>query len=163
MEKVNDIRHGRHCVFHLHVHLVFVTKYRYGVFTREILDDLKEIFSSVCSDFEAELVEFDGEEDHVHLLVVYPPKVAISSLVNSLKGVSSRLIRKKGYPSIQSKRNFGVALSGHQATLQAVAVERRSPSLSSISNSKELPTKGKLAKLGAPYILPLKGEVLRRA
>ena len=96
MEKVNDIRHGRHCVFHLHVHLVFVTKYRYGVFTREILDDLKEIFSSVCSDFEAELVEFDGEEDHVHLLVVYPPKVAISSLVNSLKGVSSRLIRKKG-------------------------------------------------------------------
>ena len=103
MEKVNDIRHGRHCVFHLHVHLVFVTKYRYGVFTREILDDLKEIFSSVCSDFEAELVEFDGEEDHVHLLVVYPPKVAISSLVNSLKGVSSRLIRKKGYPSIQKE------------------------------------------------------------
>ena len=152
MEKVNDIRHGRHCVFHLHVHLVFVTKYRYGVFTREILDDLKEIFSSVCSDFEAELVEFDGEEDHVHLLVVYPPKVAISSLVNSLKGVSSRLIRKKGYPSIQKK-----------LTLQAVAVERRSPALSSISNPKELPTKDKLAKLGAPYILPLKGEVLRRA
>ena len=91
MEKVNDIRHGRHCVFHLHVHLVFVTKYRYGVFTREILDDLKEIFSSVCSDFEAELVEFDGEEDHVHLLVVYPPKVAISSLVNSLKGVGGSL------------------------------------------------------------------------
>ena len=87
MEKVNDIRHGRHCVFHLHVHLVFVTKYRYGVFTREILDDLKEIFSSVCSDFEAELVEFDGEEDHVHLLVVYPPKVAIlrQSLWNSME------------------------------------------------------------------------------
>ena len=160
MEKVNDIRHGRHCVFHLHVHLVFVTKYRYGVFTREILDDLKEIFSSVCSDFEAELVEFDGEEDHVHLLVVYPPKVAISSLVNSLKGVSSRLIRKKGYPSIQ-KKLWGGSL--YQATLQAVAVERRSPALSSISNPKELPTKDKLAKRGAPYILPLKGEVLRRA
>ena len=164
--------------------MVFVTKYRYGVFTREILDDLKEIFSSVCSDFEAELVEFDGEEDHVHLLVVYPPKVAISSLVNSLKGVSSRLIRKKGYPSIQKKLWGGSLWSpsyfagscggaplsvlkqyieSQRTPKQAVAVERRSPSLSSISNPKELPIKGKLAKLGAPYILPLKGEVLRRA
>ena len=84
MKKVNDIRTGRHCVFLFHAHLVFVTKYRYGVFTKIILDGLKEIFASVCRDFEAELIEFDGEEDHVHLLVVYPPKAAISSLVNSL-------------------------------------------------------------------------------
>ena len=103
MEKVNSIRTGRHCVFLLHVHLVFVTKYRRGVFTKAILDDLKEIFASVCHDFEAELVEFDGKDDHVHLLVTYPPKIAISALVNSLKGVSSRLIRKKRYPSIQKK------------------------------------------------------------
>ena len=79
MEKVNSIRTGRHCVFLLHVHLVFVTKYRRGVFTKAILDDLKEIFASVCHDFEAELVEFDGEDDHVHLLVTYPPKIAISA------------------------------------------------------------------------------------
>ena len=72
MKKVNDIRTGRHCVFLLHAHLVFVTKYRYGVFTKVILDDLKEIFASVCRDFEAELIEFDGEDDQVHLLVVYP-------------------------------------------------------------------------------------------
>ena len=67
MEKVKDIRTGRHCVFSLHVHLVFVTKYRYGVFTKAILEDLREIFASVCQDFEAKLVEFDGEDDHVHL------------------------------------------------------------------------------------------------
>ena len=53
--------------------------------------------------FESELVEFDGEHDHVHLLVNYPPKVAVSHLVNSLKGVSSRMIRKKNYPSIRQK------------------------------------------------------------
>ena len=103
MEKISDIRRGRHCVFLLHAHLAFVTKYRHGVFTKAILDDLKEIFASVCRDFEAELVEFDGEDDHVHLLVVYPPKVAISSLVNSLKGASSRVIRKKGYPCDSEK------------------------------------------------------------
>ena len=101
MEKVKDIRTGRHCVFSIHAHLVFVTKYRYGVFTKAILEDLGGIFAKVCKDFEAELVEFDGEDDHVHLLVVYPPKIALSSLVNSLKGVSSRLIRKRNYPSIQ--------------------------------------------------------------
>jgi putative transposase len=102
MEKVNEIRSGRHCIFNLHVHLVFVTKYRRDVFSIEILEDLRDIFSSVCKDFEAELVEFDGESDHVHLLVNYPPKISISSLVNSLKGVSSRLIRRKNYPVIQS-------------------------------------------------------------
>lgn len=52
----------------MHVHLVFVTKYRREVFTKEILDELKPIFAAVCADFGAELIEFDGEDDHVHLL-----------------------------------------------------------------------------------------------
>jgi len=99
----NDLRRGRHVVYNLHVHLVFVAKYRRKVFTKEILDDMRGIFESVCTDFEAQLVEFDGEDDHVHLLVNYPPKVSISKLVNSLKGVSSRMIRKKNYPSIKQK------------------------------------------------------------
>lgn len=103
MEKNNDIRHGRHCVFKMHVHLVFVTKYRRGVFTKEAIDDLRGILANVCLDFESDLIEFDGEDDHVHLLVNYPPKVAVSKLVNSLKGASSLLIRKKEYPSIKKK------------------------------------------------------------
>ncbi|WP_321936488.1 IS200/IS605 family transposase [Paraburkholderia sp. J8-2] len=98
-----ELRHGRHCVFSMHVHLVFVTKYRRDVFTKAILDDMRIVFANVCRDFEAKLVEFDGEDDHVHLLVNYPPKVAVSALVNSLKGVSSRMIRQKNYPSIQHK------------------------------------------------------------
>ena len=109
IKKNNDIRHGRHCTFLMHTHLVFVTKYRREVFTREILHELRLIFSSVCTDFEAKLVEFDGEDDYVHLLVNYPPKVAVSKLVNSLKGVSSHLIRKKDYPSVR-KKLWGKAL-----------------------------------------------------
>lgn len=111
MDKYKDIRHGRHCVFMMHVHLVFVTKYRREVFTEEILDDLRPMFASVCTDFEAELVEFDGEDDHVHLLANYPPKVSVSNLVNSLKGVSSRMIRKKNYPSIRNKLSGGALWS----------------------------------------------------
>lgn len=102
MLKSTDLSRGRTCVFLLHMHLVFVTKYRRVVFIKEILLELKDIFDSVCKDFGCRLVEFDGKDDHVHLLVNYPPKIAISTLVNSLKGVSSRLIRKKKYPSIQN-------------------------------------------------------------
>ncbi len=99
----NDLRRGRHVVYNLHVHLVFVAKYRGQVFTQQILDDMQAIFENVCSKFEAKLVEFNGESDHVHLLIIYPPKVAVSSLVNSLKGVSSRLLRKKEYPTIKEQ------------------------------------------------------------
>ena len=102
LESNNNFRRGRTCVFLLHAHLVFVTKYRRNVFVEEVLLDLKDIFNSVCQDFGSELIEFDGKEDHVHLLVNYPPKIALSSFVNSLKGVSSRLIRKKNYPSVQN-------------------------------------------------------------
>ncbi|BAI81630.1 transposase, IS200 family (plasmid) [Deferribacter desulfuricans SSM1] len=94
MEKSSKIRTGRHCVFLLHVHLVFVTKYRKSVFQKKHLETLKEIFAKVCQDFEAELIELNGESDHVHLLVNYPPKVAVSKLVNSLKGVSSRKLKQ---------------------------------------------------------------------
>ena len=87
----------------MHVHLVFVTKYRRGVFTDDILGKLKPIFANVCADFGSELIEMDGEDDHVHLLVNYPPKVAVSSLVNSLKGVSSRMLRKEKHLDIRKK------------------------------------------------------------
>jgi putative transposase len=102
LQSNNYFRRGRTCVFLLHAHLVFVTKYLRNVFVNEVLIDLKDIFNSVCNDFGSELIEFDGKEDHVHLLVNYPPNVSLSSLVNSLKGVSSRLIRKKNYPSVQN-------------------------------------------------------------
>ena len=73
----NGIRTGRHCVFLLHAHLVFVTKYRHRVFGDRHLARMEEIMRAVCDDFEAELVEFNGETNHVHLLVNFPPKVAL--------------------------------------------------------------------------------------
>jgi hypothetical protein len=60
---------------------------------------LEEIFRDVCKDFEVELREFNGEKDHVHLLVNDPPKVRLSALVNSLKGVSSRRMKQE-FPGI---------------------------------------------------------------
>jgi hypothetical protein len=65
--------------------LVFVTKYRRDALSEPALRDLSRIFAKVCKDFEADLIECNGEDDHVHLLIVYPVKVALSKLVNSLK------------------------------------------------------------------------------
>ena len=83
----------------LHAHLVFVTKFRHKVFTDVHLRRMEEIMRDVCAHFEVELVEFNGENNHVHLLVNFPPKIALSKLVNSLKGVSSRRMRQE-YPEL---------------------------------------------------------------
>ena len=72
-----------------------MTKYRQKAFTDAYLIRLEEIMRDVCGDFEVEPAEFNGESNHVHLLVNFPPKVALSKLVNSLKGVSSRRMRQE--------------------------------------------------------------------
>jgi putative transposase len=90
--------------------LVFVTKYRRSVLTEAAHETLRELFARICQDFEARLVEANGEDDHVHLLVEYPPKVALSTLVNSLKGVSSRRLRQQ-HPDIAARYYKGVLWS----------------------------------------------------
>lgn len=105
-----EYRTGRHVVYMLHAHLVFVTKCRRDVLSEPAIFDLKRIFAKVCRDFEAALIECDGQDDHVHLLVHYPPKVALSKLVNSLKGVSSRLLRES-CPEITERYHEGVLWS----------------------------------------------------
>ena len=108
MDISNEYRTGRHCVFKIHCHLVFVTKYRRNVLEGYMFPTLEMLFGKVCEDFEAELVEFNGEDDHVHLLVNYPPKVSVAKLVNSLKGVSSRKL-KLHHPEV-TNRYFKSAL-----------------------------------------------------
>ena len=81
--------------FSLQMHLVLVTKYRRKVITAEVLLRLEEVFHATCLKWESRVVEFNGEPDHVHLLIDYNPKVQISKFVNNLKTVSSRLIRKE--------------------------------------------------------------------
>ncbi|NES21971.1 MAG: IS200/IS605 family transposase [Symploca sp. SIO3E6] len=94
----NNLRKGRHSVTVLYTHLVFVTKYRAKLFEQEGLETLEIAFKSVASKMDFKMVEFNGESDHVHLLVEYPPKLSISTLVNHLKGVSSRMYRQQ-FPS----------------------------------------------------------------
>ena len=91
---MQDFRRGRHSVSLLTVHLVYVTKYRRRIFDSAALNWLAGHFRKVCETVDCRLIASDGEADHVHMLVEYPPKVSVSALVNILKGTSSRMLRQ---------------------------------------------------------------------
>ncbi len=86
---------GFRSVYLLTAHIVFVTKYRKKVINKDIHQRLASIFDEACSKWESSLLEFNGETDHVHLLIRYHPQVQLSKFIANLKTVSSRLIRKE--------------------------------------------------------------------
>lgn len=88
-------KHGFRSVYALTVHIVFVTKYRRKAINLLMLKRLEEIFQETCAKWECQLLEFNGERDHVHLLVNFSPQVQLSKLIANLKTVSSRLLRKE--------------------------------------------------------------------
>ncbi|MEV6068207.1 IS200/IS605 family transposase [Nocardia sp. NPDC052001] len=96
-----DIRRGRTVMHNLQAHLVFVTRFRREALSDPMLTRCEQIMAEVCDKFDATLIEFRGGEDHAHLLVHYPPTVQVSTLVNSLKGVSARYLRQEFPENIQ--------------------------------------------------------------
>ncbi len=76
--------------YNLTAHLVFVTKYRKKILSNQLLTELEQVFSSILEARKGELIEFNGESDHVHLIVSYLPQIAVSNLVVNLKATSSK-------------------------------------------------------------------------
>jgi len=85
----------------LKAHLVLTTKYRRKAITPSMLARLQEIVQMFCQEQGCEIVEFNGEADHIHLLFTYYPQLTLSKFVNSLKTVTSRLIRKEFAEELQ--------------------------------------------------------------
>ena len=83
-----------HCLYHLKYHLILVTKHKKNCFTPDILARLEKIFKHLCNKWEIELLTFEGYPDHLHLVLELHPNIVPSKLINNLKTVSSRLIRK---------------------------------------------------------------------
>ncbi len=91
-----------HCVFDIHAHLVLVTKHRRKTITKHVLRRLDTILRATCRKWGVRVAELNGEADHVHLLLATPPSVQPSKLVNNLKTVSSRLLRKE-FPALRTQ------------------------------------------------------------
>jgi len=107
---MQEFRRGKYSVSRLTVHLVFVTKYRRKVFDADALTWLQRHLARVCETMGCELLACDGEADHLHTVIEYPPKLSISVLVNALKGTSSRLLRKER-PDIARRYDDGALWS----------------------------------------------------
>lgn len=110
-------RKERHSVTDIKMHLVCVTKYRKSVFDDDGLKIIEQSFRDVAKSMNFNILEFNGEADHVHALIEYPPKLSISQIVNSLKGVSSRRYGQAGYKkphkeALWSPSYFAVSVGG---------------------------------------------------
>ena len=99
----HEFRRERHSVTDLKIHLICVTKYRRKVFTNEGLKCIESAMRSVAGSMRFRILEFNGEADHVHVLLEFPPKLSVSILTKHLKGVSSRAYSKAGHPKPSPK------------------------------------------------------------
>jgi putative transposase len=113
----SQFRRERHSVTDLKIHLVCVTKYRRSVFTSESLNLIEKSFHEVAQKMDFQVIEFNGEGNHVHALIEYPPKLSVSQIVNALKGVSSRRYGQAGYKkphkeALWSPSYFAIAVAG---------------------------------------------------
>lgn len=114
---ITQFRRERHSVTDLKIHLVCVTKYRRSIFTSESLDLIEKSFREVAKKMDFEVLEFNGEGNHVHALIEYPPKLSVSQIVNALKGVSSRRYGQAGLPkphkeALWSPSYFALSVGG---------------------------------------------------
>lgn len=96
-------RRERNSVSDLKIHLVCVTKYRREILNVDSLETIEKSFREVALKMNFQIQQFNGESDHIHALIEYPPKLSISQMVNSLKGVSSRRYGQAGYPKPYGK------------------------------------------------------------
>ena len=104
--KIMKYRRERHSVTDLKVHLVCVTKYREDIFSEVELALIEKVFHDVAKKMNFQVLEINGEKEHLHALIEYPPKLSVSKIVNALKGVSSRRYGQAGF----RKPNNGKAL-----------------------------------------------------
>ncbi len=98
-----EISKGRGCVYSLEYHVVWCVKYRHKILTEQIFSTLKTILLTVCNEIEAKIIEFNGELDHIHILISCNPTHYIPDIVQKLKGVSSRVLMLQFSNELQRK------------------------------------------------------------
>jgi putative transposase len=87
---MKQYRKASHSVYDLKYHIVWITKYRKPVLTRVIGTRVRDLVRMICASLDVEIVKGNISRDHVHLLVSVPPTLAVSRLVQRMKGLTSR-------------------------------------------------------------------------
>src|SRR5271165_4594597 len=81
-----EYRRGAHTVYEIHLHLVWTTKYRKAVLLGEAAMRVRDLIRELCGTLDVKIMKGHVSKDHVHLLVSIPPQVAVSKLMQRLKG-----------------------------------------------------------------------------
>lgn len=84
-----------HAIWHCQYHLVWVPKYRYRVLKDMVGQEVYNCIQVFCGQKECEVIELNVQPDHIHALLMVPPKVSISTLVGTLKGRSAIRVFKQ--------------------------------------------------------------------
>lgn len=113
-------------VYNLTAHIVLVTKYRKKILTDGLLIELEAIFTSILKTRDGEVLQFNGEKDHVHLLVSYKPSISVSNLVANLKATSSKTIWRNHTDYLNQKYHKRVLWTGSYfvASCGSVTIEK---------------------------------------
>jgi len=90
---MRSYRKSSHTIYDLRVHLVWITKYRYKVLTKQVGFRIREIIRQSCDANDIKIIQGRVSKDHIHLYVSYPPKLSVSDRVRRLKGRSSKRIQ----------------------------------------------------------------------
>ena len=93
-----------HTIWHCQYHIIWVPKYRFRILTGPVGQSVADGIQAICGYAGSEVVELSVQKDHVHLIVMVPPKLSISDLMGRVKGQTSmkifkqfRYLRKKPY------------------------------------------------------------------
>ncbi|PEK67880.1 IS200/IS605 family transposase [Bacillus pseudomycoides] len=93
---------NNHSVFSLYYHLILVVKYRRNVFDDDMSAYAKDMFIRISESYNITLVEWNHDNDHVHILFKAHPNTEITKFINAYKSASSRLI-KRDFPQVKKK------------------------------------------------------------
>ena len=91
----NDFVSSARSISDMKAHLVLTTKYRKRVLTLEMIKRLNDVVVDLCDKWDCKVIEFNGEDNHIHLLFQYYPQMELSKFVGNLKSVTSRKLRQE--------------------------------------------------------------------
>lgn len=97
-----QLDNNNHSVFLMNYHLVLVIKYRRKIVDDGLSERAKEIFEYIAPNYNITLMEWNHDEDHVHILFKAHPNSELSKFINAYKSASSRLLKKE-YPGVRKK------------------------------------------------------------
>lgn len=92
---MNDYCHGSHTVFSIHLHVVWITKYRHKALRGAVAERVREVVREECRRQRVDILQGHISADHVHVLLSIPPQVTISRLIQHLKGKSAYLLLRE--------------------------------------------------------------------